>query len=483
MLSQEVLFTFSLYFVFMLGIGFYYFKRSQGLSDYILGGRSLNSWVTALSAQASDMSGWLLLGLPGAAYMSGLEAGWIAVGLLVGTYLNWKFIARRFRIYTEKVKDAITIPDYLDNRFDEPKRVLRLLSATFILVFFLIYTASGFVAGATLFTTVFELDYTIALTIGALVVISYTFLGGFLAVCWTDFFQGILMFLAILIVPVSAIILLGGFSATFDQIEASYPNLLQLFLDESGESVAVIGIVSSLAWGLGYFGQPHILVRFMGIKHADMIKKSRRIAMIWVTLSLFAAVMVGIVGHAYLGDIENSETIFMQMVGVIFHPLVAGILLAAILAAVMSTADSQLLVTASAISEDFYKVLLRPKATDKELLWVSRMTVIVVAVIAYIIALNPQNSVMDLTSYAWAGFGATFGPVVIMSLYWRRINGYGALAGLIGGGVTTIVWRSLDTGLYEIVPGFIVASVCIIVVSLLTKKPHDKVLQVFDSIH
>lgn len=475
-LNQSVFITFLLYFIFMFGIGLYFYRKSKDLSDYILGGRSLNGWVTALSAQASDMSGWLLLGLPGAAYLSGLQAGWIAFGLLIGTYINWKFIARRFRIYTEMAGDAITIPDYLENRFGDSSKALRVISATFILFFFLIYTSSGFVAGATLFETVFGLDYQIALTVGAVIVISYTFLGGYLAVSWTDFFQGILMFCAIIIVPLAGIIQLGGFGATLQTVQSIDPMVLNVVKDSTGESLAIMAIVSSMAWGLGYFGQPHILVRFMGIRHADEIVKARRIAMVWVTICLAAAVSVGIIGKGLLPDINDAETIFMTMVSMTFHPAIAGILLAAILAAVMSTADSQLLVTASAISEDFYKVLLRKNASNKELLLVSRMTVVVVAVIAYIIASNPSNSVMGLVSYAWAGFGATFGPVIILSLYWKKMNRWGTLAGLVLGGLTTIIFKSLNTGLYEIVPGFIVAVLAILIVSILSGGP-EKVIE------
>lgn len=481
-MNQGILITFLMYFIFMFGIGLYYFKKSNDMSDYILGGRSLNGWVTALSAQASDMSGWLLLGLPGAAYLSGLEAGWIAIGLLIGTYINWKFIAKRFRIYTEHAGDAITIPDYLENRFKDSSKALRVISATFILFFFLIYTSSGFVAGATLFETVFGLDYQIALLVGAVIVISYTFLGGYLAVCWTDFFQGILMFCAISIVPMVGIIQLGGFGGTAAAIKAIDPTMLNMFTDVTGSSIATVAIISSMSWGLGYFGQPHILVRFMGIRSADEIVKARRIAMVWVTISLFAAVAVGLVGRAIVPQIEDPETIFMTLVRMTFHPAIAGVLLAAILAAVMSTADSQLLVTASAISEDFYKVLLRKNASDKELVLVSRLTVVGVAMIAYLIARDPSNSVMGLVSYAWAGFGATFGPVIILSLYWKQMNRLGALAGLVFGGITTIIFKSLNTPLYEIVPGFIVAVCAIVIVSIATGGPKTKVGHQFDDV-
>lgn len=481
-MNSGILFTFIFYFICMFGIGLYYYKKSKNLSDYILGGRSLNGWVTALSAQASDMSGWLLLGLPGAAYLSGLEAGWIAIGLLIGTFINWKFIAKRLRIYTEYAGDSITIPDYLENRFKDHSKILRVLSATFILFFFLIYTSSGFVAGATLFENVFHLDYQVALLVGAVIVISYTFLGGYLAVCWTDFFQGTLMFCAIIIVPVAGIIQLGGLQGATQAIQNVDPNLLNLFMNAKGENITFMTTVSSLAWGLGYFGQPHILVRFMGIRSADEIKKARLIAMVWVTLSLIAAIFVGIIGRALLPALEDAETVFMTLVGLVFHPAIAGILLAAILAAVMSTADSQLLVTASAISEDFYKVIFRKNASDKELVLVSRLTVIVVAIIAYLIARNPNNSVMGLVSYAWAGFGATFGPVIILSLYWKQMNRWGALAGLLCGGVTTIVFKALNTGLYEIVPGFIVAMMAALIVSVITGGPSSAVQESFNKV-
>lgn len=479
--NYGVYISFALYFIFMLGIGFYYYKKSSTMSDYILGGRSLNSWVAALSAQASDMSGWLLLGLPGAAYLSGLEAGWIAIGLWGGTYLNWRFVAKRLRKYTEVAGDAITISDYLENRFKDESKVLKVISASFILFFFLIYTASGFVAGATLFQNVFKLSYTTALIIGATVVISYTFLGGFLAVCWTDFFQGILMFIAIIIVPVMCIVALGGPVATIEQVASLDPMLLDFFTDAQGQKITFIGAISLLAWGLGYFGQPHIHVRFMGIKSPDEVKKSRWIAMIWVTISLFFAVIVGMVGRVYLPTtLSNSEEVFMTLLGIVCHPLVAGIMLAAILAAIMSTADSQLLVTASAITEDFYKSLLRKNASDQELVWVSRGTVIVVAIIAFFLALNPESSVMGLVSYAWAGFGATFGPVIILSLYWKRMNKWGALAGMLVGGISTILWKMLDTPLYEIVPGFILAFITVILVSKFTGEPTKEMLEEFD---
>ncbi len=480
--------TFVAYLILMMIIGLIYYRKTESLSDYILGDRKLGSWVTALSAQASDMSGWLLLGLPGYAYASGIEAGWIALGLGVGTYFNWKIVAKRLRKYTQVAGDSITLSAYFQNRFKDPSPILRIVSALIILVFFLIYTASGLVAGGKLFSTVFGLPYISALLLGSIVVIGYTFLGGFMAVCWTDFFQGMLMFFAILIVPLTCMQLIGGYGETIHQIHLFNPEFLNPFTALDGSSLSWIVILSSLAWGLGYFGQPHILVRFMAIKSSDQIKKARIIAMVWVTLTLAAAVLVGVVGRVYLTQtLEGSatETVFMIMVNTTFPTIIAGILLAAILAAIMSTADSQLLVTASALTEDLYKVLFRKNASDKELVWASRGAVILVAVIAFILALNPDSSVLALVAYAWAGFGAGFGPVVIFSLFWKRMTRNGALAGMIVGGLTVIIWKQLQGGifeLYELVPGFILASVAIVIVSLLDKAPSKEIIEEYEKI-
>jgi sodium/proline symporter len=486
----NILISFIIYLIFMISIGLIFYKKTKNLSDYILGGRNLNYWVTSMSAQASDMSGWLLLGLPGAAYLAGMEAIWIAIGLAAGTYLNWKFIAKRLRQYTEIAGDSITLPDYFENRFRDKSKILRILSALFILIFFLLYTASGFVAGAKLFSTVFGLSYNIALLIGMLVIISYTFLGGFMAVSWTDFFQGMIMFFAIIIVPVTGIIRLGGISSTFDSIKGINPELLDIFTKIDGSPLPMIVIISSLAWGLGYFGQPHILARFMAIRSSNDIKKARFIAMNWVAISLFCAVLVGIVGRALL--IGNpligkpaSEKVFIILVNSLTNPIIAGVLLAAILAAIMSTADSQLLVASSAITEDFYRVLFRKKASDNELVWISRFAVIGVAIIAYLIALDPQSSVLDLVANAWAGFGATFGPIVVLSLAWKRMTRNGAIGGIVAGGFTVISWMQLQGGifdLYEIFPGFIISVLTIIIVSLLDKKPSVEIIVEFEQV-
>jgi len=475
--------SFLLYLSLMLFIGIYYYSKTKDLSDYILGGRGLGSWVTSLSAQASDMSGWLLLGLPGYAYIAGFEAFWLTLGLGIGTYINWKFVAVKLRDLSEAAENSITMPDYFENRFEDKTKLLRVLSAFFILIFFLIYTSSGFVAGAKLFSTVFGFSYTIALLIGVLVIISYTFLGGFMAVSMTDFFQGILMFIAVILVPVLAISSVGGVSGAMEKIGNINPNLLSVVTTTSGESITLISVLSLLAWGLGYYGQPHILARFMAIKSSGMLHKSRKIAMTWVIISLAASVMVGLIGLAYFGNVlegADSEKVFILLVNALFPSLLAGIFLSAILAAVMSTADSQLLVASSAISEDFYKVLFRKNASQKELVWVSRGAVILVALIAFFIALDPESSVLELVAYAWAGFGAAFGPLVLFSIYWKRMTKNGALAGLITGGLTVIIWKNISGGifeLYELLPGFVAASLAIIVVTYLGKQPDYKILK------
>lgn len=479
------LIAFVLYLSSMLLIGWIFYNRTKNLSDYILGGRTLNSWVTSMSAQASDMSGWLLMGLPGYAYIAGMESIWIAFGLILGTYLNWKFVARRLRKYTEISGNSITIPDYFENRFRDDTKVLRVVSALFILIFFLIYTASGFVAGAKLFSTVFNLSYLTALSIGACVIIAYTFLGGFMAVSWTDFFQGLIMFFAILTVPFVGIYSLGGINETFVSVKEINAELLNIFTKADGEKLSMTSIISLMGWGLGYFGQPHILARFMAIRHPNQIKQSRIIAMIWVTSTLFCAVLLGLVGNVYLKSplgAAASETVFMVMVNDLAPPFFAGFLLAAILAAVMSTADSQLLVSSSALTEDFYRMLFRKKASDKELVWVSRFSVIGIAIIAFFIALDPESSVLELVAFAWGGFGAAFGPLIILSLAWRRMTLNGAVGGIIAGGVTVFIWERLQGGLfdvYEIIPGFVFSSIVIIALSLLDKAPAQEILDEF----
>jgi sodium/proline symporter len=483
--NLSIILTFAAYLIFMLLIGSHFYKRNESLSDYLLGDRQLNKWVASLSAQASDMSGWLLLGLPGYAFLQGMEACWIAIGLAAGTYLNWRFVALKLRRYTELAGNAITLPDYFANRFEDHNKSLRVISAVFILVFFLIYTASGFVAGAKLFESVFGLPYHSALFIGIAVIISYTVLGGFMAVSWTDFFQGIIMFFAIIIVPLLAVHAVGGFRATVAELNQSGNGFLHLFRNDGG-TLGAVAVISLLAWGIGYFGQPHILARFMAVKNPEEISNARRIAMGWVILSLAGAILVGLAGKALLGpelEAERSETVFMVLVDQLTHPLVGGILLAAVLAAIMSTADSQLLVTSSALTEDLYRVLIRPRATEKELVWVSRGTVVLIALVACSIALKPDSSVLDLVAYAWAGFGATFGPVVLLSLYWKNMTRNGAIAGIVAGGLTVVLWKQGAGGifeLYEIVPGFIAAVAAIMLFSRIGPKPGAEQLALFD---
>lgn len=479
--------TFAVYLIVMLGIGIIAYKRTTNLSDYILGGRSLGPWTSAISAGASDMSGWLLLGLPGAAYVSGISASWIAVGLLIGTWLNWLIVARRLRIYSFQASDSLTLPEFFANRFRDRTHLLRIISAIFILVFFLFYTSSGLVAGGRLFETVFGLDYRIAVTVGTLTIIVYTFIGGFLAVSWTDLIQGLMMAVALAIVPIIAFMDLGGASGAGAALAAESEYMLSWLRDAStGDALTAVGIISSLAWGLGYFGQPHILARFAGIRSENDIPAARRIAVIWSGLTLFCAVAVGLLGVGFVSrELGDGETVFMVMVNLIFHPVIAGILLAAILAAIMSTADSQLLVSSSALTDDFYKALLRKEASQSELVWVGRFAVVAIAVIAYLLALNPDTTVLDLVSYAWAGFGAAFGPALIMSLFWRRMNQWGALAGIVVGGVTVVVWAEISGGLfdlYEIVPGVIFAYIAIVVASLATGEPSDEITAEFDAL-
>jgi len=473
-----------LYCAVMLAIGIYYCRRMRSVSDYILGNRSLGTWVTSMSAEAADMSGWLMLGLPGYAYCAGMQAGWIALGLIIGTYINWKAVAGRLRTYTQVANDSLTLPDYLQNRFRDSSHALRVVSAIFILIFFLLYTSSGFVAGGKMFHAVFHVPYFWAMLLGALVIVFYTFLGGFMAVCWTDFVQGVMMFFAILIVPIAGIALLGGPSPTFTALERVSGEFLDPFTASEGRKLSLVAIISLMAWGLVYFGQPHIIIRFMAIKSAKLISQARRIAMVWVVLSLTAAVAVGMVGRVFLRETLQgtaSETVFIVMTDRIFTSFFAGLVFSAVLAAIMSTASAQLLVTSSAVSQDLYKALIHKKAGEQELLRASRWAVIMVAVIAVVFGANPENRVLDLVAYAWAGFGAAFGPAILVSLYWQRMTGNGALAGIVAGGITVLVWKQFGWfGLYEIVPGFVLSVIAIFVVSLIDKAPSEEILREFE---
>lgn len=470
-----------IYLVAMLGIGYYAYRRTSNLSDYMLGGRNLGSAVTALSAGASDMSGWLLLGLPGAMYVAGISSGWIVVGLTIGAYLNWLYVAPRLRTYTEVANNSITIPDYFENRFRDNTRMLRVVSALVIFIFFTFYTSTGMVSGGELFRSAFGLEYLWGVWITAGVVILYTLIGGFLAVSWTDFVQGTIMFLALILVPIVVITQTGGWDATFSEIEAIDPTLLDVL-----KGTSVIGIISLLAWGLGYFGQPHIIVRFMAIGSVKEMKKARRIGMGWMIFSTVGAMFTGLVGIAYFSKVdrslENPETVFIVLSQVLFHPLVTGFLLAAILAAIMSTISSQLLVTASALTEDFYKAFFRRSASDKELVLFGRLSLLGVSLIALYLALNPNETILNLVGYAWAGFGAAFGPVILLSLYWKRMNKWGALAGMVIGAATVMIWDQIEafSAIYEIIPGFIACTLAVIIVTLLTSKPSDEMSAEFD---
>ncbi|OIN12263.1 sodium/proline symporter PutP [Oceanisphaera psychrotolerans] len=478
--------TFLVYLVAMMAIGYYAYKRTANSADYFLGGRSLGPWPSAISAGASDMSGWLLLGLPGYAYAAGIESFWLAGGLLLGTWANWMFCAKRLRTYTLEVDDAITIPEYLSRRFEDKSKLLQTISAFIILLFFLFYTSSGLVAGGKLFQTVFGMDYQIAVVVGTLCIVSYTLFGGFLAVSWTDLVQGLLMAAALMIVPIAA--MEGGFGQLSSELNNINPELLTLWNGIDGKPLSAIAIISLAAWGLGYFGQPHILARFNATRSNKDITTARRIAVIWSFLSMVGALMVGLVGLLYVqnsmgGELADAETIFMVLVNAVFHPVIAGILLAAILAAIMSTADSQLLVSSSALAEDFYKQLF-PNTTPQSLVNIGRFAVIALSVVALVLALNPDSTVLGLVSYAWAGFGAAFGPALLFSLYWRNMNRNGALAGVLAGGITVVIWKQISGGIfdiYEIVPGFIFASIAIVVVSKLTGAPKASVTKTFDN--
>ncbi|MFT6916789.1 MAG: sodium/proline symporter [Motiliproteus sp.] len=478
--------TFLIYLALMMGIGIVAYRRTKDLSDYVLGGRNLGPLPSALSAGASDMSGWLLLGLPGYALSDGYGVFWLAGALLVGTWLNWLLVAQRLRVYSHHADDALTLPAFFEKRFEDHSHSLRVVSAIFVLVFFLFYTSSGLVAGGKLFETVFGFDYQLAVIIGAVAVISYTLFGGFLAVSWTDVVQGLLMAAALLVVPLIAIGEIGGLDATWAAMDAKNPELLNAFTNTDGTSITLIGTLSLLGWGLGYFGQPHILARFKGIRSKDDVPTARRIAVFWSGLSMLGACFVGFAAIGYLDNpLGDSETVFMVLVDALFHPVIAGILLAAILAAVMSTADSQLLVSSSALAEDFYKTLFNKDASQKQLVMVGRIAVVVIALIATSLAMDKDSKVLELVSYAWAGFGAAFGPALILALYWKRMNKSGALAGIIVGGVTVVLWKQLEGGwfdLYEIIPGMVLATVAIILASLMTAAPAHTVVATFDEV-
>lgn len=475
-----------LYFIVMLGIGLYAYRKSTSdVSGYMLGGRSLPPSVAALSAGASDMSGWILMGLPGAMFVTGFSSTWIATGLVIGAWLNYLLVAPRLRVYTEVANDAITIPDYFANRFEDKGNALRIVSALVIIVFFTLYTSSGVVAGGKLFENSFGMSYESGLYITTGVVVLYTLFGGFLAVSLTDFVQGCIMFVALILVPLVTFSLLDNpLSVTLNELN---PQMLT-WVGAGG----AIGIISAMSWGLGYFGQPHIIVRFMSVRSVKDMPVARRIGMSWMIIAALGAVFTGLFGAAYAHEknlvVDDPETIFLILSQLLFHPLIAGFLLAAILAAIMSTISSQLLVSSSSLTEDFYKIFIRRDASDKELVLVGRISVALVALCAIYLAYDRDSSILDLVSNAWAGFGAAFGPLVLFSLLWKRMNFAGALAGMLVGAGTVLVWiyapitvggQSLSSLIYEIVPGFILSSIAIVVVSLITPAPSTQITDKF----
>lgn len=477
-----------LYFFLMIGIGFYAFRKSTGSSEeYMLGGRQLRPSVAALSAGASDMSGWLLLGLPGALFATGLVEAWIGIGLFVGAFVNWIVVAPRLREQTERYDNSVTIPQFLSARFPTQALPLRTISAIVIVVFFAVYTASGLVAGGKLFTSAFGSlidsaaisDYSIGVWLTLGIVLTYTVIGGFLAVSLTDFVQGCIMMLALVIMP--AVVLFGPGGGGFGQASETLAQVDTNFLSWTS-GLTFVGFLSAVTWGLGYFGQPHIIVRFMAIRSLREVPTARNIGMTWMAISLIGAISLGVFGRAYAVrnglDVADAETIFIVLADLLFHPLVTGFLYAALLAAIMSTISSQLLVSSSSLTEDFYRLFLRKEATEKECVTVGRISVLAVGIVAALIAGDPNSKVLTLVSNAWAGFGAAFGPLIILSLTWPRMSGAGAVAGLVAGAVTVMIWISLGwngsfmggPGVYEIIPGFVAAWAAIYFVSLATQS-------------
>ena len=509
----QVILAMALYFIVVLSVGFFYLRRSNSSSEnYFLGGRGLGPWLTALSAEASDMSGWLLMGLPGVAYFTGAsDAMWTAIGLAIGTYLNWKFVARRLRKYSEVAGNAITLPDFFSNRFHDDRRILMSVAAVIILLFFCIYCGSCFVTCGKLFSTLFGLDYTTMMILGALVVFVYTFVGGYLSVCTTDLIQGSIMICALVVVFIGSVAMAGGVDNTIaflsdipgflsatqqasPVLDASGTQLVENGLPVFGDAVlygsGAITIISCLAWGLGYFGMPQVLVRFMSVRHSDEIKKSRIIATTWVIVSLATAVCIGLVGRAAIPTefltASAAESVFIVLAQIMLPSFICGLVVSGIFAATMSSSSSYLLIAGSAISQNLYKGLINKNATEAQTMFVSRVALTVILIFGIVIALDQNSTIFSVVSYAWAGFGASFGPLMLCSLYWRRTNRQGALAGMLTGAITVIVWNMFIKQLggifavYELLPGFIFALIAIVVVSLLTEPPSKKTTDEFD---
>ena len=506
----QVLIAMVCYIAFIIGIGIYFMKRANKSSEeFFLGGRSLGPWVAAFSAEASDMSGWLLMGLPGVAYWCGLaDAFWTALGLALGTYINWLVVAKRLRNYSVVAGNAITLPDFFSNRFRENKKHIMLVASVFILVFFTVYAASCFVTCGKLFSTLFGLDYTLMMIVGAIFIVIYTFLGGFLAESVSDFVQAIVMVFSLCVIVLAGVASAGGFDVVMENARA-IPGFVEFFgiaqpdvidgvqqlnggspIFGARGSYGFITVVSTMAWGLGYFGMPQVLLRFMAIRDAKELTKSRRIATVWVIISLTAAVLIGIIGRVLypsaLLTASSAENIFIVMSNSMLPPLFAGIVMAGILAATISSSDSYLLIASSAVSKNIYQGITKMNATDKQVMNVSRITLILVAIIGMIIALDENSVIFTIVSFAWAGFGATFGPLLIFSLFWKRINRAGALAGMISGAGVVFIWKLLIKpiggifGIYELLPAFIVSCICIVLVSLATAAPSKELCDDFD---
>jgi len=511
--SLQIMIAMIIYIAVVIGIGLYFAKRANESSDnYLIGGRKMGPWVVAMGAEASDMSGWLLMGLPGLAYFVGLsDAIWTAIGLAIGTYLNWLLVAKRIRVYSHLAGDAITIPDFLSNRFKEKSKIIMTISALFILVFFTVYASSCFVTFGKLFSALFNVKYMTMMIAGALFVVAYTFIGGFLAESASDFMQGLIMIFALAAVLIVGTVNAGGISSVVENAK-SIPGFFEFFgiaspqlvdgvqqvsaggqpLFDAPGKYGFLAIISTLSWGLGYFGMPQVLLKFMSIKKATDLKLSRRVAVVWVVISLTAAVAIGIIGRvlfpAQLLTSSASENIFIVMSTNFFIPFFAGIVMAGILAATISSADSYLLIAASALSKNIYQGIIKKGASDKTVLWISRITLVVIAIIAAIIALNENSVIFIVVSFAWAGFGATFGPAVLFSLYWKRITRSGAIAGMVAGGCTVFIWKLLIRplggafGIYELLPAFIVSCLAIVIVSLISRKESQEVLDEFDKV-
>ncbi|MDP9806103.1 sodium/proline symporter [Trueperella bonasi] len=474
--------TMGVYFLIMIGIGVWAYRRTTDVDDYMLGGRQLNPVVAALSAGASDMSGWLLMGLPGALYVSGLVEFWIAIGLTVGAWLNWKFVAPRLRSYTEVSNNSITVPSFLDSRLRDSTHALRIIAGLIILFYFTFYVSSGMVAGGTFFEGAFNVDYRIGMVVIAAITLFYTLVGGFLAVSYTDVVQGGMMMLALIMVPVVGITHVGGFDSMLDTVREVDPNLLSPFA-----GATAVGLISALAWGLGYFGQPHIIVRFMALRNPKEAVSARRIGIGWMLLAVIGALGTAFVGIAIYqhdsGQLANPEQVFIVLGQLLFHPLIAGFMLAAILAAIMSTVSSQLLVSSSALIEDVYMTFTNRKLDAKKGMLLSRIAVAGIAFLAAALAWTPNDTILGLVAFAWAGFGASFGPTILLALFWRKLTGFGALSGMAMGAVTVAVWGNIDGGIfnfYEILPGFVVNLVVAIVISQLTYKPNAIIEREFD---